>query len=48
VHLLGRDTGAFVGRIATDGTAIRSAPVPLGNGFLVQTTGGTVYALATR
>jgi outer membrane protein assembly factor BamB len=48
VHLLGRDTGAFVGRIATDGTAIRSAPVPLGNGFLVQTTGGTLYALATR
>jgi outer membrane protein assembly factor BamB len=48
VHLLGRDTGAFVGRIPTDGTAIRSAPVPLGNAFLVQTTGGNLYALATR
>jgi outer membrane protein assembly factor BamB len=33
VHFLGRDTGAFVGRIATDGSAIRSAPIPLGNGF---------------
>jgi outer membrane protein assembly factor BamB len=48
VHLLGRDTGAFVGRVATDGTAIRSPPVALGTGFLVQTTGGTLYALATR
>ena len=48
VHFLGRDTGAFVGRIATDGTAIRSAPVPLGNGFLVQSAGGNLYAMATR
>jgi outer membrane protein assembly factor BamB len=48
VHLLGRDTGAFVGRIATDGTPIRGAPVALGNGFLVQSTGGNLYALATR
>ena len=48
VHFLGRDTGAFVGRIATDGTAIRSAPVPLGNGFLVQSSGGNLYAMATR
>lgn len=48
VHLLGRDSGAFAGRIATDGTAIRSAPVPLGTGFLIQTSGGNLYALATR
>jgi outer membrane protein assembly factor BamB len=48
VHLLGRDSGAFVGRIATDGTAIRSAPVALGTGFLIQTTGGNLYALATQ
>jgi outer membrane protein assembly factor BamB len=48
VHFLGRDTGAFVGRIATDGSAIRSAPIPLGNGFLVQSTGGNLYAIATR
>jgi outer membrane protein assembly factor BamB len=48
VHLLGRDTGAFVGRLATDGTAIRSAPVALGSHFLVQTSGGNLYAIATR
>jgi outer membrane protein assembly factor BamB len=48
VHLLGRDSGAFVGRIATDGTAIRSAPVALGTGFLIQTAGGNLYALATQ
>jgi outer membrane protein assembly factor BamB len=48
VHLLSRESGAFVGRIATDGTPIRSAPVALGSGFLVQTTGGNLYAIATR
>lgn len=48
VHFLGRDTGAFVGRFATDGTAIRSAPIALGSGFLVQTSGGNLYAIATR
>jgi outer membrane protein assembly factor BamB len=48
VHFLARDTGAFVARAATDGSPIRSAPVPFANGFLVQTTGGTVVALALR
>jgi outer membrane protein assembly factor BamB len=48
VHLLARDSGAFVGRVATDGSAVRSAPVPVANGFLVQTSGGTLYALAAR
>jgi outer membrane protein assembly factor BamB len=48
VHLVSRDSGAFVGRMATDGTPIRSAPVPVGSGFLVQTTGGALYAIATR
>jgi outer membrane protein assembly factor BamB len=48
VHLLARDSGAFVGRIATDGSAVRAAPVPVANGFLVQTSGGTLYALAAR
>jgi len=48
VHFLARDSGAFVGRIATDGSAVRTAPVPFANGFLVQTSGGTLYALAAR
>ncbi|MCL4799109.1 MAG: outer membrane protein assembly factor BamB [Burkholderiales bacterium] len=48
VHLLARDTGAFVARIATDGTPIRSAPVPIVGGFLVQTTGGGLYAFSRQ
>jgi outer membrane protein assembly factor BamB len=48
VHLLGRDSGAFVGRVATDGSPIRGAPVALGAGFLVQTSGGNLYSIATR
>jgi outer membrane protein assembly factor BamB len=49
VHFLGRDNGAFVGRLATDGSPVRAAPVPLGDGrFLVQTANGNLYALATR
>jgi outer membrane protein assembly factor BamB len=49
VHFLGRENGAFVGRFATDGSPVRAAPVPLGGmGFLVQTSNGNLYALATR
>jgi outer membrane protein assembly factor BamB len=48
VHLLGQDTGAFVGRIATDGSPIVSAPVAVSGGFLVQTSAGILYAFATR
>jgi outer membrane protein assembly factor BamB len=48
VHFLARDTGAFVGRFATDGSPIRAAPVALANGFLVQTSKGGLYALSTR
>jgi outer membrane protein assembly factor BamB len=49
VHFLGRDNGAFVGRLATDGSPVRAAPVALGGaGFLVQTSNGNLYALATR
>jgi outer membrane protein assembly factor BamB len=49
LHFLGRDNGAFVGRLATDGSPVRAAPVPLGSGqFLVQTANGSLYALAMR
>jgi outer membrane protein assembly factor BamB len=47
VHLLARETGAFVGRVSTDGSQIAAPPVPLPNGFLVQTTKGGLFALAT-
>ena len=46
VHYLARDSGAFVARIATDGSAIRAAPMRLPEGVLVQTARGSLYALA--
>jgi len=46
VHFLARASGAFVARFATDGGAIRAAPVKLPSGVLVQTVDGKLYALA--
>lgn len=46
VHLLSRDSGAFVARIATDGSAVRAAPLRLPAGFLVQTRDGGLFALS--
>jgi outer membrane protein assembly factor BamB len=48
VHFLSRDTGAFVGRVATDGSPISAPPVRLESGFLVQTRDGDLYALSKR
>jgi outer membrane protein assembly factor BamB len=48
VHLLARESGAFVGRMATDGTAIAAPPVRLRTGFLVQTRAGNLYAFALQ
>ena len=45
VHFLSRETGAFVGRVATDGSPIRTSLLPLGKGFLVQTQEGNLFAL---
>ncbi len=45
VHFVARESGAFVARIATDGTAIRAAPLALPAGFVVQTGRGGLYAL---
>ena len=46
VHLLARDSGALVGRIATDGSPVRAAPMRIPGGLLVQTANGGLYALA--
>lgn len=46
VHFVQRETGTFVARYATDGSAIRSAPLKLPAGFLVQTQNGGVFALS--
>jgi outer membrane protein assembly factor BamB len=49
VHFLSRDSGAFVGRVATDGSPISTTPVKLSNGgFLVQTRNGGLYALSSE
>lgn len=47
VHLLARESGAFVGRVATDGSQIAAQPVRLPNGFLVQTVKGGLFAFGT-
>jgi len=50
VHFLERESGAFVARFSTDGTAVRAAPLPLAAGggvrLLVQTQGGGLHVLA--
>lgn len=46
VHLLSRETGAFEARAATDGTPLRTAPLAVPGGFVVQTQGGMLYAFA--
>jgi outer membrane protein assembly factor BamB len=46
VHFLARETGAFVARFATDGGAVRAAPIKLPSGVLVQTVDGRLYALS--
>jgi len=44
VHFLGRDDGAFLARLKTDGTAIQAPPQIAGNAILVQTAGGGIFA----
>jgi outer membrane protein assembly factor BamB len=46
VHWLSRETGAFVKRASTDGSAVRAAPVAIPGGFVVQTLDGGLYAFA--
>jgi outer membrane protein assembly factor BamB len=48
VHILSREDGAFVARIATDGSAVRAQPLALNGGFLVQTVNGGLYALSIQ
>ena len=45
VHLLARETGAFVGRYATGKGPVRAAPRPIPGGLLVETQSGAMYAL---
>jgi outer membrane assembly lipoprotein YfgL len=44
VHLLSREDGSLLTRLATDGSAIVAAPVTAGNSLLVVTRNGGVFA----
>ncbi|MNC95935.1 Outer membrane protein assembly factor BamB precursor [compost metagenome] len=48
VHFMARESGAFLARQATDGSAVRAAPIRLPGGFLVQTQNGGLYALTLQ
>ena len=49
VHLLSRDDGAMMARIATDGSAIIAPPIALDiRSVLVQTRNGGIYALTAE
>jgi outer membrane protein assembly factor BamB len=48
LHLLSRNDGAYVGRIATDGSHATTQPAPLGGGLLWQSEKGTVYSVSAR
>jgi outer membrane protein assembly factor BamB len=49
VHALDRESGQFVARTRTDGSAIVADPQPLGpSRFVVQTRGGGIFALEAQ
>lgn len=48
IHFLDAETGAFVARVATDGSAIRGSLLGLPGGLIAQTANGGVYAFKIR
>ena len=48
IHVLDNETGAFVARTSTDGSAVGSEPLVVGGNLVVQTQGGGVYAIAVK
>ena len=48
VHLLSRNDGSLVGRIATDGSPATAQPVALNDGILVQTRRGGLFHLVAQ
>ncbi len=47
VHFLGREDGAMLARLATDGSEIVAAPVLAGANMVVQTRAGALVSIAT-
>ncbi|HSV82657.1 MAG TPA: outer membrane protein assembly factor BamB [Ramlibacter sp.] len=48
VHLLNREDGTLLTRLATDGSAIAAAPVLAGNTLVVVTRGGNIYGFVPQ
>lgn len=48
VHFLGREDGAMLARVATDGSEILAAPVLAGANLIVQTRAGAIVAISTE
>ena len=48
VHVLSREDGSELNRLATDGSAVLGAPIMAGNVLLVQTRNGGLYAWRPR
>lgn len=48
LHLLSRTDGAYVGRLATDGSLATTQPAPLAGGMLWQSEKGTVYSVSAK
>jgi hypothetical protein len=48
VHLIAREDGRALGRLATDGTAIVAAPVLVGQTLVVVTRAGGVFAFVPQ
>ena len=48
IHFLGREDGALLARIATDGSEVLAAPVLANGSLIVQTRAGAVVALAAE
>jgi len=48
LHVLSRTDGAYVGRLATDGSLATAQPIALGGGLLWQSEKGTVFSVVAR
>ena len=47
VHLIDRNDGSFVGRLATDGSPATSQPARSGGNAVWQSANGMLYAVGT-
>ena len=48
LHFLSREEGSMIARVATDGSAIKAAPVVSGSSLIVQTQAGKLFALTAN